>query len=447
MSLQDRLQQDLTAAMRSGDVLRRDTLRLVTNAAYNLAKKNQRPLDEDEFLAVLTREVKTRRESVEAFRNGGREDLASKEEAEIAIIAEYLPQALTEDEIRALVGEGIAATGAAHGPRHGQGHGLALPADARPGRRQARERARRPGPGGGRPRRPRRRPRGAAEPRPDADPAPRAARPRSPAATPGRFVRGRGRCSCLILTAIFAVDIVPSGLGLQVGEVAVADVVAPRTITYTSDILTAADQRGRPAARSSRSTTTRRPRPPASPTGRRRPSAARSPRSMRRSTSRSPIAARAALLKAVLPSLSDAGRKTLEGLTPGRAGRPLRDEAANVLDQVERAELRDSDVSTVACGHRAAGSSATCRPTRRRWPPSSSRPLLVPELRVQRGPDRAGPGGGRPGRPSAHGQDPAGREHHRQGPPDHAPSRWRRSRPSTSTRRRSTWPGSVATSS
>ncbi len=113
MSLMDRLQQDLTAAMRSGDVLRRDTLRLVTNAAYNLAKKNQRPLSEDEFLAVLTREVKTRRESVEAFRNGGREDLATKEEAEIAIISGYLPEALSEDEIRALVNEAIQATGAA----------------------------------------------------------------------------------------------------------------------------------------------------------------------------------------------------------------------------------------------------------------------------------------------------------------------------------------------
>jgi uncharacterized protein len=112
VSLQDRLQQDLTAAMRSGDALRRDTLRLVTNAAYNLAKKNQRPLGEDEFLAVLTREVKTRRESVEAFRNGGREDLATREEAEIAVISAYLPQALSEDEIRSLVGEAITATGA-----------------------------------------------------------------------------------------------------------------------------------------------------------------------------------------------------------------------------------------------------------------------------------------------------------------------------------------------
>ncbi len=113
MSLKDRLQEDLTAAMRSGDVLRRDTLRLVTSAAYNLEKRNQRPLGEDEYLAVLAREVKTRRESVEAFRKGNREDLAAKEEAEIEIIAGYLPQALGEDEIQALVTEGIAATGAA----------------------------------------------------------------------------------------------------------------------------------------------------------------------------------------------------------------------------------------------------------------------------------------------------------------------------------------------
>ena len=112
MSLNERLQEDLAAAMRSGDVLRRDTLRLVRNAAYNLEKRNQKPLTEDELLGVLAREVKTRRESVEAFRAGRREDLATKEEAEIAIIVEYLPQALSEAEIRNLVGEAIAATGA-----------------------------------------------------------------------------------------------------------------------------------------------------------------------------------------------------------------------------------------------------------------------------------------------------------------------------------------------
>jgi uncharacterized protein YqeY len=70
-------------------------------------------LTDDEYLAVLTHEVKTRRESVEAFRAGGRQDLVDKEEAEIAILAHYLPQALTEDELTALVHDGIAATGAA----------------------------------------------------------------------------------------------------------------------------------------------------------------------------------------------------------------------------------------------------------------------------------------------------------------------------------------------
>ncbi len=99
--------------MRGGDGLRRDVLRMVSSAAYNVEKKQGKPLTDDEYLAVLSREVKTRRESVEAFRAGGREDLAAKEEAEIAILGEYLPQALTEDEIAAFVREGIAATGAA----------------------------------------------------------------------------------------------------------------------------------------------------------------------------------------------------------------------------------------------------------------------------------------------------------------------------------------------
>ena len=112
MSLQDRVQTDIAVAMRGGDALRRDVLRMVASAAYNVEKREGRPLTDDEFLTVLSREVKTRRESVEAFRSGGREDLVAKEEAEIAIIGEYLPAALTEDEIAALVHEGIAATGA-----------------------------------------------------------------------------------------------------------------------------------------------------------------------------------------------------------------------------------------------------------------------------------------------------------------------------------------------
>jgi len=98
--------------MRSREELRRDVLRMVTNAAYNLEKKEQRPLSDDEYLAVVTREVKTRRESVEAFRKGGREELATREESEIAILSEFLPQSLSEEELQALVAEAVTATGA-----------------------------------------------------------------------------------------------------------------------------------------------------------------------------------------------------------------------------------------------------------------------------------------------------------------------------------------------
>jgi uncharacterized protein len=106
------VQSDITAAMRGGDPLRRDVLRMAANAAYNVEKRNQQPLTDDEFLAVLTREVKTRRESIEAYEKGGREDLAAKERAEIDILSEYLPQPLSETEIDGLIDEAIAATGA-----------------------------------------------------------------------------------------------------------------------------------------------------------------------------------------------------------------------------------------------------------------------------------------------------------------------------------------------
>ena len=116
MTLRERIQSDITAAMRSGDALRRDTLRMAESAIYNAEKRDRRSYSDDDVAGVLAREVKTRRESVEAFRKGGREDLASKEEAEIAILAGFLPEQLSEPEIAALVDEAIAATGAA-GPR------------------------------------------------------------------------------------------------------------------------------------------------------------------------------------------------------------------------------------------------------------------------------------------------------------------------------------------
>ena len=110
------MQSDITAAMRSGDALRRDTLRMAESAIYNGEKRDRRTYSDDDVAGVLAREVKTRRESVEAFRKGAREDLAAKEEAEIAILAAFLPEQLTGEQIAALVSEAIAAM-AAVGPR------------------------------------------------------------------------------------------------------------------------------------------------------------------------------------------------------------------------------------------------------------------------------------------------------------------------------------------
>ena len=112
MSLSERIRSDVTAAMRSGDVLRRDVLRMAQNALYNAEKRDRRTYSDDELVGILAREVKTRGESVEAFRAGGREDLATKEEAEIAVLQDYLPQALDEAALSTLVSEAIAATGA-----------------------------------------------------------------------------------------------------------------------------------------------------------------------------------------------------------------------------------------------------------------------------------------------------------------------------------------------
>jgi uncharacterized protein len=113
VTLKERLQTETAAAMRSGDGPRRDVLRMVISALYNVEKKQGTPLTPDQELVVLSHEVKTRRESVDAFRAGGREDLVAKEEAEIVVLTEFLPQPLTDAELESLVDEGIAATGAA----------------------------------------------------------------------------------------------------------------------------------------------------------------------------------------------------------------------------------------------------------------------------------------------------------------------------------------------
>jgi uncharacterized protein len=113
VTLQDRLRAEVTAAMRSGDALRRDTLRMAQNAIYNAEKRDRRAYAADEVAVILAKEVKTRRESIEAFEKGGRDDLAAKEAAEIEILSEFLPEQLTGPELDALVAQAIVETGAA----------------------------------------------------------------------------------------------------------------------------------------------------------------------------------------------------------------------------------------------------------------------------------------------------------------------------------------------
>lgn len=99
--------------MRSSDAMRRDALRMVLAAVQRAEKEGKHRLADDEMLGVLTRELKVRRESVDTFRAGGREDLVAREEAAIAIVSEFMPQQMSEAELRALIEQAVAETGAA----------------------------------------------------------------------------------------------------------------------------------------------------------------------------------------------------------------------------------------------------------------------------------------------------------------------------------------------
>lgn len=116
--LKTRLRSDLTAAMKARDQLTIGTLRMVLTAVGNeeVAGKSARELSDAEVVTVLTREAKKRREAAEAFAGAGRAELADQERAEGEIIARYLPQQLTADEIAEIVRQAIADTGA-DGPR------------------------------------------------------------------------------------------------------------------------------------------------------------------------------------------------------------------------------------------------------------------------------------------------------------------------------------------
>jgi uncharacterized protein len=117
-SLKDRLQSDLTVAMKGRDELTTATLRMVLTAVgtEEVAGRSARVLSDDEVLKVLAREAKKRREAAAAFTEGGRPDRAERELAEERVLAGYLPAQLSDDELAALVREAVSGTGA-QGPQ------------------------------------------------------------------------------------------------------------------------------------------------------------------------------------------------------------------------------------------------------------------------------------------------------------------------------------------
>jgi hypothetical protein len=112
MSLIARIEQELKDAMRARDQERIDALRLTLASLRSAEKEVQRELKEDEELHVLQRERKRRLEAAEAFRSGGREEQAAKEERELAIIQEFMPEPVDEDELERIIDDAIAETGA-----------------------------------------------------------------------------------------------------------------------------------------------------------------------------------------------------------------------------------------------------------------------------------------------------------------------------------------------
>jgi uncharacterized protein len=112
VSVKSRLTQDMKQAMRSGDKARLSTIRMALAAIQQREVDERIELDEVQSLGVLDKMIKQRRESVEQYRAGGREDLAAKESAEIEVLAAYLPEPLAEDELAKMIDAAVAETGA-----------------------------------------------------------------------------------------------------------------------------------------------------------------------------------------------------------------------------------------------------------------------------------------------------------------------------------------------
>jgi uncharacterized protein len=127
MTLQDRIESAMRDAMRARDARRTQTLRMAMSAAHNREIELGQPLADEDYVEILGRQVKQRRESIEAFRTGGRDAMAANEEAEAGILAEFLPEPLSEGELEAIVRAAITDTGATSAADLGKVMGRVVP--------------------------------------------------------------------------------------------------------------------------------------------------------------------------------------------------------------------------------------------------------------------------------------------------------------------------------
>lgn len=127
MSLQDRLNDDLKRALRSREELRKTTIRMLLSAIHNQQIQNRAPLDPQQELSVVDREAKVRREGVDEYTKLDRADLVEKNLAELAIIQEYLPTQLSEEELQGIVQDAIAGTNASSPADMGKVMGVVSP--------------------------------------------------------------------------------------------------------------------------------------------------------------------------------------------------------------------------------------------------------------------------------------------------------------------------------
>ena len=116
--MKEQLLQDLKEAMKNKDTLKKDTITMLRAAILQVEKDSQKTLNDDEICAIVAKEVKKRKESVKEYEDAGRQDIADGLKREVEILTKYLPEQLSEDEIRKMVEEAIVESGAEIGRAH-----------------------------------------------------------------------------------------------------------------------------------------------------------------------------------------------------------------------------------------------------------------------------------------------------------------------------------------